>query len=211
MIASTLRNLLLSAALIAAGTTAQAATLVGDRTYATAGDLTRIDDGGALLDFLDLTVTTRQSVSDAAADYAGDGFSVATAAQITALLDAFNIVYAFVPGAATEMTVPAGMSASFVNYLGNTAANVPGVAALGFYDDPSSLNPSAYLCISTGTCSPANVTNDRAYASQYSIDGAASIGTFLVRAGVSDVPLPAAAPLLLAGIAGLTLLGRRRA
>jgi hypothetical protein len=206
-----LRPLLLAATLIAAGTAAQAATLVGERTYVTAGDLTRIDDGGALLDFLDLTVTTGQSVSDAAADYAGDGFSVATAAQITALLDAFNIVYAFVPGAATEMTAPAGMSASFVNYLGTTLTNVNGVAALGFYEDSSSLNPSAYLCISTATCSAANFTNDRAFASQYSIDGDGAIGTFLVRAGVSDVPLPAAAPLLLAGIAGLTLLRRRRA
>jgi hypothetical protein len=202
-----LRPLLLAATLIAAGTAAQAATLVGERTYVTAGDLTRIDDGGALLDFLDLTVTTGQSVSDAAADYAGDGFSVATAAQITALLDAFNIVYAFVPGAATEMTAPVGMSASFVNYFGATLTS----AALGFYEDSSSLNPSAYLCISTATCSAANFTNDRAFASQYSIDGDGAIGTFLVRAGVSDVPLPAAAPLLLAGIAGLTLLRRRRA
>jgi hypothetical protein len=136
---------MIGAALIAVGTTAQAATLVGAGTYASANDLTRIDNGGAILEFLDLTVTKGQSVATATGTYGGAGFAVSNAAQITALLDAFNIVYAFVPGASTEITVPAGMAASFVNYLGTAGTNVDGIAALGFYDDPTSLNPSAYL------------------------------------------------------------------
>jgi hypothetical protein len=203
MIAKIVLQMMLGAALIAAGTAAQAATLVGDRTYATTGDLTRIDDGGALLDFLDLTVTKGQTVATATGTYGGDGFAVANAAQITALLDAFGIVYAFNPGSFADLGASGASAAAFGASLGITyAAN----ASLGTYAESAGSGPYSYLCISSGDCSAASFTGDSDLSSGDSI-----LGVFLVRAAVSDVPLPAALPLLAVGIAGLTLLGRRRA
>jgi hypothetical protein len=56
----------------------QAATLLPDGTFATAGDLTRVDTGSAILEFLDWSVTDGQSVATALANYSGAGFRWST-------------------------------------------------------------------------------------------------------------------------------------
>lgn len=128
---------------------------------------------------------------------------MANATQITALLDAFDIVYAYTPNAVTNLGASSASAAAFGASLGITS-DFNG--SLGTYAEPAGTGPYSYLCISSGDCSYPSFTVDLDLSS-----GDGIVGIFLVRAGVSDVPLPAALALLAAGIAGLTLLGRRRA
>jgi len=198
-----LKSILLASAIIAAGAAAQAATLVGNGTYAVADDLTLINDGGSTFEFLDLSFTKGQSVAAALSTYGGDGFAVADEDQIIALLDAFDIVYAFVTGGPTDLGVAVPVAASYTASLSTTV----GDASLGTYANAAGTGTYSYLCISEGDCGPTSFTRDLDYSS-----GAGTLGIFLVRGGTPPpaVPLPAAAPLLAAGIAALALLRRRR-
>ena len=98
---------------------ASAATLLADGTYQNANDLTRINNGSTVLEFLDLPLTTAQTPTQALATYGSAGFTLATASQVTALFDAFGIVYGFVPDDVYDLgAVP--NAASFVSHLGAT-------------------------------------------------------------------------------------------
>jgi hypothetical protein len=201
-----LKSILLASAIIAAGAAAQAATLVGNGTYAVANDLTLINDGGSTFEFLDLSFTLGQSVTTALSTYGGDGFAVADEDQIIALLDAFDIVYAFIAdgGSFNNLGVASSVAASFTASLSTTFRSN---ASLGTYANASGTDTYSYLCISEGDCGGGSLTRDVDLSS-----GSSLLGIFLVREGasISDVPLPAAAPLLAMGVAALALLRRRR-
>jgi hypothetical protein len=206
-----LKSILLASAIIAAGAAAQAATLVGNGTYAVADDLTLINDGGSTFEFLDLSFTKTQSVASALSTYGGDGFAVADENQITALLDAFGIVYKFIADgdSFTNLGVAFPVAASFtaslsISYFSNASF---GNASLGTYANASGTGTYSFLCISEGDCSSGSFTRDYDLSSGNSL-----VGIFLVREGasISAVPLPAAAPLLAMGVAALALLRRRR-
>jgi hypothetical protein len=198
-----LKSILLASAIIAAGAAAQAATLVGNGTFAVADDLTLINDGGSTFEFLDLSFTKGQSVTAALSTYGDDGFAVADENQIIALLDAFGIVYAFTAGTFNDLGVAFPVAASFTASLSITYLN----ASLGTYANASGTDTYSYLCISEGDCSGGSFTSDADFSS-----GSSLLGIFLVREGasISAVPLPAAAPLLAMGVAALALLRRRR-
>jgi hypothetical protein len=200
-----LKSILLASAIIAAGAAAQAATLVGNGTFAVADDLTLINDGGSTFEFLDLSFTNGQSVTAALSTYGDDGFAVADENQITALLDAFGIVYTFIADgdSFTNLGVAFPVAASFTASLSTTFNN----GSLGTYANASGTGTYSYLCISEGDCSGGSFTSDFNLSS-----GSSLLGIFLVRedAPISDVPLPAAAPLLAMGVAALALLRRRR-
>jgi hypothetical protein len=200
-----LKSILLASAIIAAGAAAQAATLVGNGTYAVANDLTLINDGGSTFEFLDLSFTKGQSVTAALSTYGDDGFAVADENQITALLDAFGIVYAFVTGGSfNNLGVASSVAASFTASLSTTFRSN---ASFGTYANASGTGTYSFLCISEGDCNPSSSTRDFDLSRGNSI-----VGIFLVREGasISAVPLPAAAPLLAMGVAALALLRRRR-
>ena len=201
-----LKSILLASAIIAAGAAAQAATLVGNGTYAVANDLTLINDGGSTFEFLDLSFTLGQSVTTALSTYGGDGFAVADEDQIIALLDAFDIVYAFIAdgGSFNNLGVASSVAASFTASLSTTFRSN---ASLGTYANASGTGTYSYLCISEGDCGGGSLTRDVDLSS-----GNSTVGIFLVREGasISAVPLPTAAPLLAMGVAALALLRRRR-
>ena len=68
-----LPSALLGAALLFGGT-ASAGTMVGTESFLTPGDLTVIDSGGELLEFLDLMPTLGMSVDEALDEYDDDDF-----------------------------------------------------------------------------------------------------------------------------------------
>ena len=196
------------AALIAASTI-QAATYIGDGTLSSANDLTRIDDGGSVFEFLDLTATAGMKAADAEAAYAGNGFSLATYADVTRLLDAFGFVAPTLPGLGARVGFSGGDDAGFIAALGDTYGN----AAFASFDNGA--GSTGYLCISMGTCSPQNFVYTYG-----GFDGHYALGALLVRSAPTSqpivnrvaptVPVPAALPLLLTGVGGLAFLAKRR-
>lgn len=205
-----------------------AATLLSPATLANPDDLTRIDDGGTVLEFLNLTATLGVSITDAVSTYVGDGFSLATEAQMISLLDAFGIGYAWSEGSAQFLPSTNAQRVAFAQSLGPTFDSGRFLRVLGFYDGPPDLSqppgfPFSYLCVSgdavadtdQGQCSPVAFSNNLVS------DQSSIIGSFLVRNGglVTDpdggssdpsvIPLPAAGWMLIAGLAGLGAVGRR--
>jgi hypothetical protein len=180
---------------------AKAATLLADGTYSTPGDLTRIDNGGTVLEFLDLTLTDG-GFNEAGALATFPGFHLGTQAEVSALFSAFGIVYPLVlnPGDVVDLGAPAN-AASFVSHLG--ATNL-GTGSLGFFDGPGF--GDSYFCISTANCGPLNFVT-----STFFTVNAANIGFTLVRTGdIGATPLPAALPLFAGGLGVIGLLARRR-
>jgi len=179
----------------------RAATLLGSGTFNVAGDLTRIDDGGNALEFLDLSVTVGQSEAAALAAYGSAGFTLATAGQVAALFDAFGIVYNFVPNSYVELGASVSASTNLVNYLGVTSA--PN-GTLGHFDTSGSTgNARSYFCIAH--CNPST-----GFVNNLNLAPNVSIGITLVRNSVEATPIPAALPLFASGLGGLGLLGWRR-
>jgi hypothetical protein len=200
------RNLLAAAAFCVSASAASSATLLADGTLNSAGDLTRIEDGGVILEFLDWSVTRGMSVTSALASYSGAGFAVANETQMSALFDAFGMIYAFSAGESVNLTASGNVTdaeaTAFTATVGTTSQN----ASLATYVDATANSPFVYLCVSLGTCIPSSFSRDADLST-----GNQFLGIALVRtAPVEVIPLPAALPLLLAGLGGLGLMARRK-
>jgi hypothetical protein len=176
---------------------AKAATLLGSGTYQTTNDLTRIDVGGIVLDFLDLPLTTGQTPTQALATYGSAGFTLATDVQVSALFSAFGIAYGFAPGDVFSLSVDGPTAANFISYLGATQF---GTLTMGQFDALGFGN--SYFCIGCPASFVYNVGSTLI---------AANIGSTLVRIeDVGSTPLPAALPLFAGGLGVIGLLARRR-
>jgi hypothetical protein len=128
--------------------------------------------------------------------------AVATDAQVSALFNAFGIVYNFVANDFVVLSAASGSEANFISYLGATVGTT---ASEGHFLPPGGFG-DAYFCIFTGGCPagsfvynpPVNVLDQ-------------GIGVTLVRTGdVGATPLPAALPLFAGGLGLIGLLARRR-
>ena len=170
---------------------AQAGTLIGTGTLLTTDDLTRVQVGSSVLEFLDLSTSNGQSWTTALANYGGYGFTVAHNSAVSELFGAFGIAFPGVGGLAT-VSATAAQSASFDAYLGLTASR----ASLGSYKDNAFGN--SYFCISTGGCSPTNFTLNADLSG-----GDGVVGVTLVRDGGSASAVPEPGSLALLGLAGL--------
>ena len=188
---SRVKATLAAAALAMAGVSAQAGTLLGTGTLLTTDDLTRVQVGSTVLEFLDLSTSKGQSWSTALMNYGSFGFSVAFARDVSELFGAFGIVFPGMPGGVT-VSATAAQSASFDAYLGLTFAR----ASLGSYKDDVIGN--SYFCISTGGCVPTNFTLNADLSG-----GDGVVGVTLVRNGGSANAVPEPGSLALIGLAGL--------
>ena len=168
---------------------ARAATLLADGTFNAANDLTRIDNGGTVLEFLDLTATS-QGLTKAQATALYPTFTLATEAQVTALFSAFGIVYGVTAGNVFDLgAVP--NAATFVSHLGATQL---GTLSMGHFDRGGFGDP--YFCISTAGCGPLNFVYDAPFNIL-----ATNIGWTLVRTG--DIATAVPGPVVGAGLPGL--------
>ncbi|MGG7565785.1 VPLPA-CTERM sorting domain-containing protein [Rhodovulum sp. DZ06] len=189
---------------------APAATLLGEAAYLSPGDLTVVEIGGTAMEFLDLTLTQGIGVAASLAAHGGAGFTLADAAQVAELMDAFGFAYAQSPGAVQEIFPTSVQAAAFIDALGNTTPT-PGTNyyALGAFADPAGIDGAhSYFCVSQGDCGPTSFVYDRDYEP---VGWAGNVGVVLVReaSAAADVPLPAAAPLMLLGLGALGLLRRK--
>ena len=174
---------------------AKAATLLADGTYQNANDLTRIDNGGTVLEFLDLTATQGLSLISNLATFQSAGFSVATDTQVSALFSAFGITYNFVPNGFVVLSAAPGR-AEFISHLGGTVAG--NTASMGQFIAPGF---GSYFCISTGGCPSGSFV--------YNINlnlFAGDVGVTLVRTGdIATAAVPG--PIAGAGLPGLMFVG----
>ncbi len=167
------------------------ATLLPDGTFRAPGDLTVVQEGSTVYEFLDLTASLNLNVNDAIAAFQSDGFSWADASEMTVLLSAFNIAYSINPGDVSQLMPADGMSwtpgtfasatSSFLNHLGSDPLN--DISSAGFIDDLPVAGRSTYLVINPPN-GIAQVSNEQ------TLFQAAGVGTFLVRSEpvVSAVP-----------------------
>ena len=135
------------------------ATLLGDATLYSPNDLTVVADGNTTFQFFDLTASYGLSVSTAVATYQNAGFRWATAADMAALLSAFNISYAIAPGDSVYLQPADGTqwnyqtfsnaTWSFLNHVGYDPAGAISAAyyAAGFIADLPTAGHSTYLYI----------------------------------------------------------------
>jgi hypothetical protein len=154
------------------------------------------------LDWLDLTATQGQSVSDALSSESG--WSYANDSQVRDLLSSFGITYAFTPGTFTALSATAAQAANFETLFGVTED--PDGSFGGYFN--SDVGHSAFLCISSGTCDPTSFTRDLDISAGNSV-----LGQFLVRASATNVPEPSSIAILVAGlglIGGATYFGRKK-
>lgn len=167
--------------------------LLGTGTYTIADDLTRVQTGGNVLEFLDLSRTASQSVATAVGTFSAGGFRWATGAEVSQLFDAFGISYAVAPNNSVTLSGTTAGRVNFVLYLGET---LPG-ASLGWLDDLTTSSLHTYACIGALVCSGGSFTDNTS--SFWPADSA--IGVFLVRDGAAAVPEPATWLLLGTGLA----------
>lgn len=175
--------------------------LIGSATLNLANDLTVIQDGNQVLQFLDLPLTLGMTVANALGKYGGDGFHWATGAEVAQLYAAFGVTYQSVFNDVVFLRVPPGQAAAYTSYLGTTFSD----AAIGFIDDTTAAAFRTYSCISEAACPVgAFVVNSDQLA-----DSHPQFGVFLVRSTAIPVAEPGTAALIGIGFAGIFALRRR--
>jgi len=184
-----------------------AATLLPAGTLNTTDDLTRIDDAGTVLEFLDVSATTGQTSASALSTYSASGFAVATFAQVTSLFDAFNITLPSFPSTSVSFSVVSADAANAIDALGATFTGGNGDrGVIGNFDRGD--GQIAWMCIAegTGACSPTGQIGNNSL-----FDGHQFWGVYMVREiNSAAVPLPAGFPLLLAGLGCFGIVSRKR-
>mgnify|MGYP001405728124 CR=1 FL=1 len=207
-------RLFLGSALVSAVMSANAAVLLPDQSIYLPNDLTVVQDGGVIYQYLDLTVTYGVSASSAIADHASNGFRWATASDMATLLSAFNIKYSIAPGNVSDLTPADGSSWTYSNFTAATSSFLDHLGydpigaisasyyAAGFINDLPMPGRSTYLYINSNA-GLAFVSN------QYSAFQAAGAGTFLVRNAVS-IPEPTTQMLMILGLTSIAYFSRSR-
>jgi len=186
---------------------ADAATFVGTATLRTADDLTIVADGGLRFAFVDLTSTTSLSAAGAVAEFAADGFGLATLGQVNVLFDAFGIDPFPAPTGSGLTTVPVSPEATadvagLIDAIGATAFGTAGIGRVATGGSVSE------ICISTA----ANCAGTTGWVFGTERSASSALGTFLVREeALAPIPLPATGLLLVGALGGLVAARRRAA
>ena len=194
----TVRTLVAAAVLGAmAAAPATAGVLLGTGTLNDPDDLTRIQVGTSVLEFLDLTATDGSSVAAALGTYSPAGFHWATGAEVAELFGAFGMIYASSPNSVEPVAATATTRTTFVGYLGITGGSD---AAIGWIDDLTAGGFSTYACVGINECDGGAFVNNTTFFAPPNAD----VGIYLVRdAGALAIPAPATAALLGLGLTGL--------
>ena len=175
--------------------------LIGSATLNLANDLTVIQDGSQVLQFLDLTSTQGMSVANAVGTFGAKGFHWATGTEVALLYGAFGITYQSVVADVHFLTVQAAQATAYTSYLGITG----GDAAVGWIDDNTDASFHTYSCISVLTCGfGAFVANNT-----FNWPSEPRIGVFLARSAANPIPEPGTALMIGIGLAGIFALRRR--
>lgn len=165
--------------------------LLGNATLNSADDLTVIQDGAQVLQFLDFAATQGVSVANSIATYGASGFRWANGVEVDQLYAAFGFTYQSIATTFAILNVPIANAASFTSYLGTTI----GDAALGWIDDNTTASLHTYACISVATCTAnAFVENTGSFWPEHP-----EFAVYLVRDQPNSVPEPGT--LMLFGIA----------
>jgi hypothetical protein len=184
--------------------------VLGSRTLWASNDLTAIDTGGTVREWLDLSVTDGMGVSGALDMYGGLGFTWATGAEVAELYSAFGINYAISAGQRLSLQARADAMEQFVGYFGFTTRDDPllrPVGALGWINDLSGAKSMTYSCLSvSGGCSPFSFVDNVTGPSFWPKSD--RIGVYMVRDAPHSVPEPATLALVLMGAGAV--MGQRR-
>ena len=187
----------------AALTTPASATLllIGSASLNLANDLTVIQDGNQVLQFLDLTSTQGMSVATAVGTFGGDGFHWATGNEVAQLYAAFGFSYESAAARITPLVVSPDGVANFTSYLGVTSDD----AAAGWIDDHTDATFHTFSCISVSACRFGSFVNNIAFG----WPSEQRLGVYLVRSAANPAPEPGTAALIGIGLAGIFALRRR--
>ncbi len=185
---------------------AQSAVLLVDGSLRTTNDLTRIEDGGSVFEYLDYTSTVAfDSVAAALDEFGSDGFKHGDYTGVQRVLGAFGITTpatapAFGSSFAT-LSVTQAQGAAYTSAFGTTFGSSSSLATYAVSD---TINGGFCISVAGGACAPDNFIepNFDYKAITTGLNFSPSTGVFLVRE-VAPVPLPASAVLLITGIAGL--------
>jgi hypothetical protein len=194
---------------------AASSVLLGSRTLSASNDLTAIETGGTVREWLDLSVTDGMSVTGALDAYGGLGFTWATGAEVADLYSAFGINYAISAGQRLSLQARADAMEQFVSYFGFTTRDDPflrPVGALGWINDLSGATSMTYSCLSvSGGCSPFSFVDNVTGPSFWPRSD--RIGVYMVRDAPHSVAEPATLALVLMGagaVMGRSRIVRRR-